>query len=200
MRRPSVSNSLTRSGPMTDFSGQRFGMLVALRRDPTSANRYIRWICRCDCGREVSRFASNLANHHATSCGCKKRRRVEAILKDQRKRCPDCQEVKLLGAFRMNPSALDGRATYCLICSRWRDRKTRLGVSREWFEGKAAEQGWKCGNRRCGRVIDWSSPIDHCHRTGAVRGILCMKCNTALGMTAEDSGRIVGLVEYLKIN
>lgn len=39
--------------------------------------------------------------------------------------------------------------------------------------------------------------VDHCHRTGKVRGLLCQKCNQALGLLHEDERTIKNLLEYL---
>ena len=40
--------------------------------------------------------------------------------------------------------------------------------------------------------------IDHCHTTGVVRGILCSKCNIALGLLKDKGKNIQGLLEYLE--
>jgi len=40
--------------------------------------------------------------------------------------------------------------------------------------------------------------IDHNHITGEVRGLLCHKCNVALGMLNEDEDLIWNMLEYLK--
>lgn len=40
--------------------------------------------------------------------------------------------------------------------------------------------------------------IDHCHKTGKVRSLLCLKCNWALGALDEDVERFNGLIEYLE--
>ena len=39
--------------------------------------------------------------------------------------------------------------------------------------------------------------IDHDHITGKVRGTLCCRCNTALGMLAEDTNRMKNLIDYI---
>ncbi|WP_442942261.1 endonuclease VII domain-containing protein [Nonomuraea sp. NBC_00507] len=58
-------------------------------------------------------------------------------------------------------------------------------------------QGGACA--ACRRVTDQNLHVDHCHTTGKVRGLLCVGCNTALGLLAEDSERIRGLLGYLEV-
>ena len=40
--------------------------------------------------------------------------------------------------------------------------------------------------------------IDHCHKTNKVRGLLCKKCNTAIGMLADDKELVKKAYNYLK--
>ena len=40
--------------------------------------------------------------------------------------------------------------------------------------------------------------IDHDHFTGAVRGLLCNKCNRALGLLGDDLGMAEAVVGYLQ--
>lgn len=42
--------------------------------------------------------------------------------------------------------------------------------------------------------------IDHCHKTGKVRGLLCHRCNTAIGKFDEDVIVMKNAIKYLKYN
>jgi len=39
--------------------------------------------------------------------------------------------------------------------------------------------------------------VDHCHDTGAIRGLLCRKCNTAVGLFGEDPAVVKAALDYL---
>lgn len=40
--------------------------------------------------------------------------------------------------------------------------------------------------------------IDHCHKTGKIRGILCQKCNRALGLFNDNITALSNAIEYLQ--
>ena len=40
--------------------------------------------------------------------------------------------------------------------------------------------------------------IDHCHKTGKTRGILCAPCNLALGLWDDDTNRMHRAITYLR--
>ena len=39
--------------------------------------------------------------------------------------------------------------------------------------------------------------IDHCHKTGKIRGLLCSKCNHGIGLFGDDKAIIVSAVNYI---
>jgi hypothetical protein len=39
--------------------------------------------------------------------------------------------------------------------------------------------------------------LDHCHDTGQIRGLLCNRCNMALGLLGDSTGRLEAAIQYL---
>ena len=52
-----------------DLSGQKFNRLTVIRRDESVLNK-VSWICKCECGNEISVTTSHLKCGHTQSCGC----------------------------------------------------------------------------------------------------------------------------------
>lgn len=71
-----------------DLTGQRFGRLTVLRlcEEPyisPSGKKTRRWICRCDCGREISVLQNALTGKNGTrSCGCQQKASIRSQAKD----------------------------------------------------------------------------------------------------------------------
>lgn len=77
--RSTIERSIERRREMfgtIDLVGKRFGSLTVLER--VSCKHHNMWLCRCDCGKVVTKSSSNLANANP-SCGCKQgvRRRLD---------------------------------------------------------------------------------------------------------------------------
>ena len=79
---------------------------------------------------------------------------------------------------------------------------SQYGLTIESVEAMLNEQDSKCANPGClatspgGRHHTWH--VDHDHKTGKARGLLCNTCNVGLGMLGEDENRILGLIKYLR--
>lgn len=64
----------------------------------------------------------------------------------------------------------------------------KYGLTEDEYERMRAEQGDCCAIcKTTDKRSPWGEwPIDHCHATGVVRGLLCGSCNRALGLLADD--------------
>ena len=62
------------------------------------------------------------------------------------------------------------------------------GLSREEHQRLLDEQNGLCAV--CKLPSRRALCVDHCHATRQVRGLLCDKCNTALGLLGDDSERM----------
>ena len=60
-----------RSNRAKDITGQRFGLLVAIKRLDRQNNKTFNWLCKCDCGNECVVSLDYLHQGLKTSCGCK---------------------------------------------------------------------------------------------------------------------------------
>jgi hypothetical protein len=74
-------------------------------------------------------------------------------------------------------------------------RKTIYGLSAEHHRRLVEQQNGVCAI--CKRPSRRALCVDHCHATRVVRGLLCDKCNTALGLLGDDAGRIQAAAAYL---
>lgn len=71
---------------LIDLKGQRFGRLTVIRKDkpyiaPDGDGHQTKWVCRCDCGNEVSVVSKNLRQGSTKSCGCLRKELASQRLK-----------------------------------------------------------------------------------------------------------------------
>lgn len=53
-----------------DLKGQRFGMLMVMKRVGTNQHRKALWKCKCDCGKTTTVSSIDLTTGNTKSCGC----------------------------------------------------------------------------------------------------------------------------------
>lgn len=140
--------------------------------------------------------------------------------------CSKCREIKPYDQFSRRGQS-DGVVLYkskCKPCNaaqarEWYSRnsergltnrrrlqlKADYGITPEQYEAMLTAQGGVCAI--CGqeeRTIDPRSkrpyvrlPVDHCHTTGNVRGLLCHRCNRAIGLLGDDPELLRRAADYL---
>lgn len=77
--------------------------------------------------------------------------------------------------------------------------RNKYGITGDDYARMLREQNDGCA--ACGYVPPQGAPllhIDHCHASGAVRGLLCQPCNTTLGLVRDDPDRLRSLARYLE--
>ena len=83
---------------------------------------------------------------------------------------------------------------------RWELKK--IGFTSELYEQRLQEQNGLCAICRIelttGSKNGTNACADHCHVTSTARGILCTKCNTALGMMDDNQEHLIAASAYLK--
>jgi hypothetical protein len=137
------------------------------------------------------------------------------------KRCTVCNEVKSFTCFS-KAGRKDALRSDCKDCNakqykKWKNKnrqkylnsttnsglKTRYGIGLEEYERLLLKQN------NCCKICKTTTPgrkgvkrfaIDHCHNTGKIRGLLCSKCNTAIGLLNEDPLLFDAAKNYLKNN
>jgi hypothetical protein len=60
-------------GQFHDIAGQRFGRLVAVRRESIVSGKASKWIFRCDCGNQKAIVMTYVRRGESQSCGCIRR-------------------------------------------------------------------------------------------------------------------------------
>jgi hypothetical protein len=122
-------------------------------------------------------------------CGGCKEFRLFADFSGPRRPCRSCI-AKSVAVHRAGWSKEERERQSSLVKS-WRERnpdyekRFRLlryyGVTPEWYEAKLLEQGGVCALCKgpCVGARQFFC-VDHDHKTGRVRGLLCLKCNTGL--------------------
>lgn len=137
------------------------------------------------------------------------RRRREAMGKPVRdkvevpvghKLCRMCGEVKPHSEWHRNTTASDGLATRCKACRAAEGRASHLkrnyGLTEAERDAMVAAQRGLC-------VICLAAPpvhVDHCHKTGRVRGVLCFNCNSAIGKLGDNPDAVRRAAAYLEGN
>jgi hypothetical protein len=108
--------------------------------------------------------------------------------------CKECRRKYEIDNYHKNKE----NRPYCYDIDKDRKLKTTYGISFLEYEKMLAAQDGKCaicgttstGNRKAFHV-------DHDHKTGEIRGLLCSNCNTGIGNLRDDIGLLNRAIEYL---
>ncbi len=133
------------------------------------------------------------------------------------KSCSKCGEPKPLKSFGKCKTTVDKLRPECKACqalfaadyykqnaekmkraARESRLKRRYGVDLETYDQMLEAQDGHCA--LCPKTDDngASLAVDHSHKTGKVRGLLCRACNGTLGYLEREDDFITRAVEYIR--
>lgn len=78
--------------------------------------------------------------------------------------------------------------------------KRLYGISLEERNTLTKQQDFQCKicSMHESQLDDKGLSIDHCHKTGIIRGMLCGSCNRAIGLLKEDIQILRNAINYLE--
>lgn len=75
--------------------------------------------------------------------------------------------------------------------------RRKYGITLDQYDALLASQGGVCAICKAPPNDVISLHVDHEHGSGRVRGLLCIKCNNAIGLLNEDPELFAAAVRYL---
>lgn len=76
--------------------------------------------------------------------------------------------------------------------------KRNYGITLDDYNSMLAGQRGVCaichGLNQSGKPLH----VDHCHKSGVVRGLLCNSCNRGIGYLADDADRLLNAAKYVR--
>lgn len=134
------------------------------------------------------------------------------------KKCNLCKKVKPISTFHKNKNRIQSN---CRECQNFMSKEYRKNNEKKYYETYKntrlkREYGisliqyneiLKNQNNSCaicestdtGRKDSKSFAVDHCHKTGKIRGLLCMRCNTDIGKFRDDVNLLQKAIDYLNV-
>ena len=118
------------------------------------------------------------------------------------KLCPTCKSVKSVAEFYIFRGEPHG---HCKLCHRLASRKYSLkkvyGLSLQDYTELVDKQNRLCAICKNPGVVNSRQKntlfVDHSHKTGKVRGLLCIKCNTFVGYIEKNPGLAEIVQQYI---
>ena len=177
---------------------------------------------RCQQDKPTSDFSPNRSRRDGLQNYCKKcridtereyknRREQEGYLSlaarrtapEGFKECARCKQQKSLADFGKQRDGFYKLKSWCKECCSWYQRVRTHKLSKEEYQILYDSQKGVCkicGQKNNERYGEDNLCIDHDHKTGIVRGLLCGTCNAGIGHLQDDPNLLRAAADYLKFH
>jgi len=188
------------------FVGKKYGTRTIVKFLPKkSGSNAIRCLVRCDCGEEREVFGYRLIKGSGCAKCSRKKSHVPAV---SRKcgtqysynkfgcRCSKCRNANAIAIakYRKTPNGQK------IIKN---SNLKKYGITIDEYEAMFNKQNGSCAicknpETKTNQYGLIRLAVEHCHRSGKNRGLLCMNCNRAIGLIGENLETISSMLDYLK--
>lgn len=129
--------------------------------------------------------------------------------------CRNCGKEQSLGCFSKDKHTKDGRCFHCKSCvslnhkmrprpnfsalNKRRHLKSKYNMTLEKYNQMFEDQRGVCAV--CGVPagdLKRNLAVDHNHRTGKIRGLLCFACNSLIGRIEKNPLLIPTMMKYIR--
>lgn len=96
--------------------------------------------------------------------------------------------------------SLEKNNNYHISKKYYQNIKLKYDLPKEVFDKMLEESNNRCG--LCNKTFNYNLPdkatVDHCHKTNKIRGLLCFRCNSAMGLFKDDVDLIKEAIYWIK--
>lgn len=156
-----------------------------------------------DCKRDTCPNAFTWTSEHPEQRYCSKRcwewdNRVQPPVRATRREalaltCDGCHRFLQANQFHRNKYKIFGRQDRCKDCQRLRYVQDHYGLDRD--QALLAMRPGPC--EICAEWVEVPD-VDHCHKSGKFRGLLCNRHNRALGLFQDNVEHLRAAAAYLE--
>jgi hypothetical protein len=141
---------------------------------------------RCGEMKDITEFWPKYGKARTISSWCKRCHSVDGVAREQRRKA---ESEEFRAQRRESARAL-------------RFRK-KFGITRADYDQMLAAQGGVCAicgsdERSINQGVERMLAVDHDHNTGKVRGILCERCNRAIGLLKDSPAILRRAANYIE--
>ena len=116
------------------------------------------------------------------------------------KTCTGCQRVLSTALFTRKKGNRDGLEARCIECRAHARRLSEYDLTPQEYLRMGYAQNWECAICRTPMSeLDHGLVVDHDHRTGRVRMLLCREDNLVIGIAREEPWRLRRCAEYTEL-